>query len=280
MTTATSTRPTASSSSSVARKVNKAAHDAVAFAKAKVVEAIKFAKALASKAVAFMRQHGTLVGLASAAVMATKKGYHGVIGGIRWALDKARQGVAWAAHTVNAGVYWIGSKIGAGIGKINAGAGVKFTETLVNVNCFVCDTINTVDLLAARFIAQINAAAVSNMVTTIINWTATVVLGGIVANIIFNGAVASLLAGIPYVGAIAASVVAGGPATMLALLAAAGVLAAYVYLFDFGQVKNAHITEMDDDSRKAFEEAESIKAAGKKEAAKAYSDAVAAAATA
>lgn len=278
MTTATSTRPTASSSSSVARKVNKAAHDAVKFAKEKAAEAIAFVKALARKAVTFMRQHGTLVGLASAAIMATKKGYHGVIGGIRWALDKVRQGVTWAAHTVNAGVFWIGSKIGSLIGKINEGAGKAFLNTLVNANCFMCDTVNDVDDLAARFISQINAAAVSNMVTTIVNWTATVVFGGIIANIIFNGAVAGLLAGVPYAGAFLASVVAGGPVTMLALLGVSGVLAAYVYLFDFGQVKNAHIDEMDDDSRKAFEEAEAIKAAGKKEAAKVYADTVAAAA--
>jgi hypothetical protein len=277
MTTATSTRPKASSSSSVARKVNKAAHDAVKFAKEKAAEALSFVKALARKAVAFMRQHGTLIGLASAAVMATKKGYHGVIGGIRWALDKARQGITLAAHAVNAGAFWIGSRVGKLIGKIHAGAGQAFTNTLVDINCFTCDTINMVDTVAARFIAQINAAAVSGMVTKIVNWTSTVVLGGIVANILFSGAVANLLAGIPYVGAAAASIIAGGPVTMLALLGAAGILAAYVYLFDFGQVKDAHIDEMDEDSRKAFEEAETIKAAGKKEAAKAYADAVAAA---
>jgi hypothetical protein len=167
--------------------------------------------------------------------------------------------------------------IGSLIGSIHEPTGIWIQNLAVNVSCTVADAVNALHTAADRFISQFNAAALTNAARVTTNWIAGIFGVSIVANMVTGGLLAGTVVGVPYVGATLAAAIAGGPLTIALIGAAALVMAGWVFLFNFDSVKDAPIAEMDEDSRKAFYEAEQIKANSKKEAQKAFEETVAAA---
>lgn len=269
-TQATAPRSAASATLAVAHKVNAIARDSVNWAKALLMKAAVAVKGGWLAAYGFIQnlitRNGLLVGAAGATVLATKRGYHGMLAGVRWLADKAVNLLVAGARLGNKAVGYGGTFLGRAIGWLHSSTGKAVEGYAVSATCVIETGISWFAGNARSIIAQVNAAAISGFVTKAVNWTAMAGLVGIAANVLTGGTVAATAATLPVVGTAAAAVVVGGPWTLLFLGAVAALGTAYVFFFDAAKALDDDTREavaLDAESKELFEEAEALHAAAK-----------------